>query len=173
MKSKPPKLSTTSYAVLAVLEEFGEASSYDLKQMIEKSIQNFWPVPHTTAYSEPARLAEGGYLSVHQEEGGRRRRVYAITGAGREALRAWADEPVAAPPQLRDELVLKIFAGGDGEAMADDREAWHRAKIDELEALLAGVRASDHYPHSELTLLAGLSYHRQMLAMLDEMRGMR
>jgi DNA-binding PadR family transcriptional regulator len=170
MKRNPPKLSTTSYAVLAVLDEFGEATSYDIKGWIEKSVQNFWPVPHTTAYEEPARLAEAGYLRVRQEEGGRRRKVYAITERGKDALRAWAADPVAAPPQLRDELVLKVFAGGDGVAMADEREEWHRAKIEELGAMLDAVRAAEGLRHSEAPLLAGLSYHRQMLAMILEMR---
>ncbi len=56
-KSKEIKLTGTSYAVLALLDEFGEMTSYDIKQAMEISIQNFWPVPHTTAYEEPARLA--------------------------------------------------------------------------------------------------------------------
>ena len=76
MKRKSIRLTTTSYALLALLEQLGEATSYDIKQALEKSIENFWPVPHTTAYEEPARLAEGGYLSVKQEPGGRRRKVY-------------------------------------------------------------------------------------------------
>jgi DNA-binding PadR family transcriptional regulator len=87
MTRKSIKLTQTSYAVLALFEQVGEATSYDLKQAIEISIENFWPLPHTTAYDEPARLAEGGYLTVRQEEGGRRRKLYALTDAGREALR--------------------------------------------------------------------------------------
>ena len=85
-------------------------------------------MPHTTAYQEPARLASGGYLSARQEKGGRRRRRYALTDAGREALRAWADDPVAAPPQLRDEMLLKIFAGADPEPLVEARLDWYRAR---------------------------------------------
>jgi DNA-binding PadR family transcriptional regulator len=174
MERKSIKLTPTSYALLAVLDQFGgSATSYDLKQAIEQSIQNFWPVPHTTAYEEPARLAEAGYLSVRQEPGGRRRKIYAMTEVGQEVLRAWAEDPAVAAPQLRDEMVLKVFAGGDGGAMADAREAWHRAKLDELGALLEEVRRLGGLKRSELTLLAGLSYHRHMLAMLDEMRELR
>src|SRR3954451_10773844 len=89
-KAKEIKLTGNSYAVLALLEQFGESTSYDIKQAIEMSIQNFWAVPHTTAYEEPARLAAGGYLAARQEEGGRRRRVYSLTEAGREAIAAGA-----------------------------------------------------------------------------------
>ena len=81
MKRKPIRLSQTSYAVLALFDHLGEATSYDLKQAIERSIENFWQVPHTTAYDEPARLAAGGYLTVRQEPGGRRRKRYALTDA--------------------------------------------------------------------------------------------
>jgi DNA-binding PadR family transcriptional regulator len=66
MTSKPIKLTTTSYALLALLDQLGKATSYDIKQALDMSIENFWPVPHTTAYEEPARLAQGGYLSVDQ-----------------------------------------------------------------------------------------------------------
>ena len=64
MKSKSIRLTGTSYAVLALLDQCGgEATSYELKQALESSVENFWPVPHTTAYEEPARLAAGGYLT--------------------------------------------------------------------------------------------------------------
>src|ERR1700677_1225067 len=65
MKSKSIRLTTTSYAVMSLLEMLGEAPPYDLKQALERSIENFWPVPHTTFYDEPARLARAGYLSQH------------------------------------------------------------------------------------------------------------
>ena len=53
-----------------LFQQFGEATSYDLKQAIEISIQNFWPVPHTTAYEEPARLAAAGYLAGARRRAG-------------------------------------------------------------------------------------------------------
>ena len=55
MKSKPIRLTTTSYAVMSLLKMLGKATPYDLKQALEHSIENFWPVPHTTFYDEPAR----------------------------------------------------------------------------------------------------------------------
>jgi PadR family transcriptional regulator AphA len=171
MKSKAIRLTGTSYAVLALIAEFGESTSYEIKQWLERSIQNFWPVPHTTAYEEPARLAAAGYLTARQEEGGRRRRVYTLTDAGREALAAWAAEPTASPPQLRDEALLKTFAGADPEPIREERVAWHRAKREELEGYLQAVRSNDRYAHSEPVLLAGIAYHRAMLDVLGDSRG--
>lgn len=166
MIRKPVRLTQTSYAVLAIFQHLGEATSYDLKQAIEISIENFWQVPHTTAYDEPARLAAGGYLTVSQEPGGRRRKVYALTDEGREALRAWAASPIAAPPQLRDEALLKVFAGAEPAPVLGPRRAWHEAKLAELEALLVEVRAAGGPLGPERTLIAGIAYHGKMLEVL-------
>ena len=171
MASRPIKLTTTSYALLALLDQLGEGTSYDIKQALDKSIENFWPVPHTTAYEEPARLAQGGYLSVEQEAGGRRRKSYSLTEEGRRALREWAAEPAVAPPQLRDEFMLKVFAGADPGVLVEQRLAWHRAKLDELGGYLEDVRAAEGYEASERSLQAGLAYHRRMIEMIEELSG--
>jgi PadR family transcriptional regulator, regulatory protein AphA len=166
-KSKEIKLTGTSYALMAVLHEFGEMTSYDIKQAMESSIQNFWPVPHTTAYEEPARLAAAGYLTARQEEGGRRRRVYALTDLGREVLQKWAAAPEVAPPQLRDEAILKLFAGADPDALHDTRVAWHQRKLEELQGYLDLARAGEGFGRSERTLIAGVAYHRKMLEAIE------
>jgi PadR family transcriptional regulator, regulatory protein AphA len=171
MKSKSIKLTGTSYALLALLQEFGESTSYEIKQALEISIENFWPVPHTTAYEEPARLAAAGYLSARQEEGGRRRRVYSLTEAGREALAEWAAEPDATAPQLREEAILKVFAGAPPEPLRKAREDWHRGKLEELQAMLEEVRSQEGYERSERTLLTGVLYHQKMLEILELLGG--
>lgn len=166
-KSESIRLTGTSYALLALLQEFGALTSYEIKQALEASIQNFWPVPHTTAYEEPARLAAAGYLAASQEEGGRRRRVYSLTERGREALGAWAADPALAPPQLREEAILKVFAGGDPGPLLESRRSWHEAKQAELEAMLSEVRVQAAGSASERTLIAGVTYHQKMLEMID------
>jgi PadR family transcriptional regulator, regulatory protein AphA len=169
MKSKSIRLTSTSYALLALLEQLGEATPYEIKQAMDKTLENFWPVPHTTAYEEPARLAAGGYLSVRQEAGGRRRKTYALTEQGRKALAAWAEDPNWSPPQIRDETILKIFAGADPLSFLEPRRAWHREKLAELEGYLQEVHGDTAWQPSELTLTAGVTYHRKMLEMLDEL----
>lgn len=169
MKSKSIRLTPTSYALLALLDQLGEASSYDIKQAMDMTIENFWPVPHTTAYEEPARLAKAGYLAVSQEPGGRRRKAYSLTEGGREALREWAAAPSAAPPQLRDELVLKIFAGADPQPLVQARVEWHRAKVAELQGYLDEVREAEGWDSSERTLVTGIAYHRKQLELIEEL----
>lgn len=169
MKSKSIKLTGNSYALLALLAEMGEATSYEIKRALEATIENFWPLPHTTAYEEPARLATAGYLSARQEEGGRRRRVYSLTETGREALAAWTADPSAAPPQLREESVLKLFAGADPQPLLAGRIEWHEAKLAELEALLADVESVEGIEGPRRALITGIAYQRKMLEMLDLM----
>jgi PadR family transcriptional regulator AphA len=173
MKSKPIRLTPTSYAVLALFDQCGgEATSYDLKQALEVSVENFWPVPHTTAYEEPARLAAGGYLTARQETGGRRKRLYALTDAGRTALAEWAADPAVAPPQLREEAVLKVFAGAEGGPLIESRLAWHRAKREELQGLLDNLAGVEGMQGSERTLVVGITYHQKMLELLEIMAGL-
>jgi PadR family transcriptional regulator, regulatory protein AphA len=169
MKSKPARLTNTSYALLALVDQLGEATPYEIKQAMDSSIENFWPVPHTTAYEEPARLAGGGYMSVQQEEGGRRRKTYALTEEGRAALAAWAGDLTWTPPQIRDETVLKVFAGADPLAFLEPRRIWHREKLAELEGYLEEVRGKEDWQRSEFALITGTAYHRKMLEMLDEL----
>lgn len=170
-KLKEIKLTGTSYALMAVLHEFGAMTSYDIKQAMESSIQNFWPVPHTTAYEEPARLAAAGYLAARQEEGGRRRRVYSLTEMGNRVLAEWAAEPETAPPQLRDEVMLKVFAGADPAVLVAERVEWHRRKLEELRGYLALVRESEGFEGSERTLVAGIAYEEKMLELLGSFGG--
>jgi DNA-binding PadR family transcriptional regulator len=175
VKSNPKsaRLTTTSYAVLSLLDQFGDATSYDLKRWLEKSIENFWQVPHTTAYEEPARLAAAGYLTVRQEPGGRRRKVYSLTAGGRAALREWAAEPTASPPQLRDELVLKLFAGADPGGLVEERLTWHRAKLEELEGYMAEASGADSLEGTRNSILVGIAYHRAMIDLMERLTAAR
>lgn len=163
------RLTGTSYAVLGLVDAWGPCTPYDLKRAIETTVVNFWPVPHTTFYVEPARLAQGGLLAVEQEETGRRRKLYSMTDAGRAALRAWVDEPTAAPPQIRDELMLKIFLGGDPRPLRDERLAFYRDKLAELEGYLEAVRAGGGTEGMERSLIAGTAFHRALIAMMEDL----
>src|SRR6202043_701940 len=137
------RLTGTSFAVLTLIELLGPATPYDLKQALERSIANFWMVPHTTFYAEPTRLVKGGFLSEQQEAAGRRRKVYSLTDAGRGALERWRTSAELTPPQLREEGVLKIFAGADPVPIFRARRDWHRAKLAELEGYLEAAASGD------------------------------
>lgn len=163
MSDEEIRLSGTSYAVLSLLELLGEATPYDLKQMLERSIENFWPVPHTTSYAEPERLTKAGLLSERREAHGRRRKLYSVTERGREELHSWRDSPELAPPQLRDEGVLKLFAGGDPVAYSRTRRDFYDAKLRELGAYLEACPEEARFRGVRASLIAGITYNRLLL----------
>src|SRR5207247_804853 len=105
------KLTYTSYLVLGAVSLLGRATSYDLKGLVGFSIGYFWSFPHSQLYAEPDRLVGMGLLSESREEGGRRRRVSAVTDEGRRELQEWLADPEVPAFELRDPGVLKLFFG--------------------------------------------------------------
>jgi PadR family transcriptional regulator, regulatory protein AphA len=163
------RLTSTSYIVLGMLHDAGEATPYDLKQRLAVSVANFWPVPHAQLYREPDRLAAAGYVSERREEGGRRRRFYAITDRGTAALREWLDEAPSQPPELRDAGVLKLFFGADPAAVAGRQRPLHEAKLAEYEQLHERLTADDAPAGWRRALEAGIRHERAMVASWAEL----
>src|SRR5438105_5088117 len=108
-------LAPVSYLVLGIVGFLGQATSYDMKRLVGMSIGYFWTFPHSQLYAEPERLVKLGLLEEAREQGGRRRRIYSITDAGREEFRAWLADPETPPLEMRDTASLKLFFG----SMAD------------------------------------------------------
>ena len=57
------QLTQTSYVVMGLIGQAGEATPYDLKQIVAATIGNFFSIPHSQLYAEPERLAKAGYLT--------------------------------------------------------------------------------------------------------------
>lgn len=153
-------LTPTSYIVLGLLHYAGPSTPYALKQGVAGSVGNFWSVPHSQLYAEPARLAAAGYVSEEQEAGGRRRRTYALTDRGREALAEWVSRPELPAPEIRDPALLKVFFGGDPGEIGPAEAARHRAKLDGYRTLLAALPEGG----PRRTVEAGIAYSETMIA---------
>lgn len=158
------ELTTTSYLVLGCLSR-GPATPYELKQTVHGSIGYFWSFPHSQLYSEPARLTKAGLASEQREESGRRRRRFAITASGERALREWVGDPTAAPVEIRDIALLKLFFAG---AVSPDRIAelarrQHEAHRERL-ALYRELATLPGDPGARATLELGLAYERATTA---------
>ena len=104
-------VSTLGYALLGLLAR-EPLSGYDLTQRMKQRVGYFWQAAgHSHIYPELGRLEAQG-LATHAavDQADRpAKKVYAITDAGREALRRWVTEPTVAPPR-RDERVLKAYS---------------------------------------------------------------
>jgi len=154
------RLTPTSYIVLGLIEAAGEATPYDLKQTVALSLGNFWSLPHAQLYAEPERLAAADLLSERREAGGRRRKYYKLTAAGRRALREWLAEPTEELTELRDLSMLKIFFGADPRAMAVVQLPARRRRVAEYEEVVA--RIDGHAPTGiVLALRAGIAHEQE------------
>lgn len=129
------ELTHTSHIVLGLLSMSGEASPYDLKQMVSATVGHFWSLPHSQLYAEPARLARAGYVTEQREQSGRRRKLYSLTDRGREAFACWLEVLTPEPYVLRDLALLKLFFGADPRELAEVQVETHRQKLAEYEAL--------------------------------------
>jgi PadR family transcriptional regulator, regulatory protein AphA len=136
------RLTDSAHAVLVLIALRGPSTAYDVKRALARLAGEYWSAPHTQVYRECARLAEAGLLDEQVEEGGRRRRVYALSDAGRDAVTAWVRDPAASSMEIRDVASLKLFAAElstpeDVRALAEGQVADYRRRLailDEAEA---------------------------------------
>ena len=156
------RLTSTSFIVLGMLNAAGESTPYDLKLGVAASLGNFWSLQHAQLYSEPERLAAAGYLTERREQKGRRRKHYAITAKGREALADWLGETTDELPELRDKALLKVFFGAEPGPLATRQLAAHQAKLEEYERVLEV--GGEHLPSGvRITLEGGIAHEREWL----------
>lgn len=116
-----PELTTTSYAILGLLS-IKPWSTYELAKQMQRDLRFVWPRAESNLYAEPKKLIAQGFASAHSEPRGKRRRtVYAITPAGRQALVDWLGSPAAEPRWEAESLVKFIFAtGGSKEQLLEN-----------------------------------------------------
>jgi PadR family transcriptional regulator AphA len=139
------ELTPTSYIVLGLLEQAGETTPYRLKQIVDVSVGHFWSLHRSQLHAEPARLARAGYLSERQEPDGRRRKRYALTERGKQALAQWVATPTDQFTELRDLAFLKLYFGADPSAQANAQLAVLRPLLQTYEAMLAAALSAGRY----------------------------
>jgi PadR family transcriptional regulator, regulatory protein AphA len=165
-----PRLTPTSYIVLGLLSLAGEATPYRLKQMAAGSVGHFWSLQHAQLYTEPERLARGGYVTEEREETGRRRRLYRSTDKGRQALRDWRAEPTDALSELRHPGLLKLFFGADPERLARVQLEAYRRELAEYERIREEM--PEEAPEGpRLALEAGIRHARTWIDFWKDLAG--
>jgi DNA-binding PadR family transcriptional regulator len=84
-------------------------SGYDIKAVVDRSTRFFWAASYGQIYPELRRLEEDGLIEGEDApSGGRSRRVYTLTDAGRQALVDWLLGSTVTI-ELRDESLLRLF----------------------------------------------------------------
>lgn len=99
------------YAILGWLN-LEPMTGYDLKALIDSSIQHFWQADQSQIYRTLTKIEELGWVTVdvvHQETRPPKK-VYHITSQGRQALETWLATPLDATPQRLPWLIQVFFA---------------------------------------------------------------
>jgi DNA-binding PadR family transcriptional regulator len=100
-------LMSIQHALLTSLLE-KPSSGYELARRFDKSMGYFWSATHQQIYRELGRMAEAGWVSMEEEEDGRKK-TYTVLPPGREELARWVLEPTVSSDN-REEVLVKLRA---------------------------------------------------------------
>ena len=104
---------TIGYTLLGLLA-LRSWTGYELAAQVRSTLRLVWPSSEAHVYREQRRLVSRGWASVTAEPAGRRtRNRYAITEAGRLALREWLATPPR-PAVLEVEAFVRLWLADQG-----------------------------------------------------------
>src|SRR5437588_2759486 len=144
--------STTTYSLLGLLA-VRSWTGYELTQQARRSLRFAWPSSEAHLYREQKRLVALGWATVEEEQVGNRvRNRYAITPAGRKALRRWlGTDPVG--PKVEVEGILRTFFGDYGSvddlarSLQNTSEQAHQMVDDMLSYVADYLETGGPFPH--------------------------
>ncbi|MGA7934544.1 MAG: PadR family transcriptional regulator [Kovacikia sp.] len=171
-----------AYAILSVLVS-APSSGYDLAKRFNPSIEGsvgfFWNASFQQIYRELSRLEEKEWLQAEsvQQENRPDKRIYTVTGLGKQQLCQWIAEPEEMAP-IKDDLLVKLYGGHllPTPAIVAKLEA-HRQKHQQRLAIYQEIR-SQYFNHPQelskvlkfqyMTLLRGIHNEIGWLNWCDE-----
>jgi DNA-binding PadR family transcriptional regulator len=171
-------VTTLGYALLGVLAR-APSSGYSVAQQMKRPVGFFWHARHSQIYPALAALEAAGLVrhTVVPQRDRPAKKVYAVTDAGRAALRAWVTAPLDAP-LVRDELVLRAYCVWQADPAAarmlfERHAALHEAQLAQYEAYRQQMEtaAGDALPGAATpefatyaALRRGIGYEREYAA---------
>ena len=101
------------YSLLGFLG-FGPMTGYDLKKTLDESTQFFWHAELSQIYPELKNLEKKGSITSKTlpQEGRPDKKIYSITSRGKEDLLAWLVDPIDKAPEIKNQVLLKLFFSG-------------------------------------------------------------
>ncbi|MFL5920218.1 MAG: PadR family transcriptional regulator [Gaiellaceae bacterium] len=137
-------------------------SGYDIKAVVDRSTRFFWAASYGQIYPELRRLEDEGLVEGEDRpNGGRSRRVYSLTPAGRDALVEWLFGDTVTI-ELRDESLLRLFFADalpheQALLLLEGRKRGHEEYLEILRAIDA--RPGTDPPFVDLVLRWGLDFN--------------
>src|SRR5919201_1106932 len=137
-------------------------SGYDIKAVVDRSTRFFWAASYGQIYPELKRLeAEGLVEGEDRPNGGRSRRVYSLTPAGRDALVDWLLGDTVTI-EYREESLLRLFFADalpheQALLLLEGRMRGHEEYLETLRAIDA--RPGEDPPFVDLVLRWGIAFN--------------
>jgi DNA-binding PadR family transcriptional regulator len=167
-----------SHALLAALQD-APCSGYDLAKKFDGSVGFFWSASHQQIYRELTKIEELGYIEsvVVRQTSRPDKKVYQVTSTGQDYLRKWIATP-GTVPSMKDELLVKLFAGTlvEPEILLNEL-AHHRAQHQDVlktyrsieQQMIQDCDQLDRAgSHQYLTLRLGIRMEKEWLDWCDE-----
>lgn len=117
-------------------------TGYELRQRFDRTVGFFWKASHQQIYQQLHKMVDKQWVKAQTVEQAARpnRIVYQLTEQGRAALDQWIEQPTA-PPSVKEELIVKLFALGDVDTdqlrpLVQQRLALHRSCLAEYQQVM-------------------------------------
>lgn len=164
-----PRENMTRYAVLGLLTTECR-TGYDMKQMIDRSLNHFWKISFGQVYPMLRTLEAEGL--IHQVEDNDRK-AYELTSSGHDELRQWIAEKPDALPVQRNELLLKLFFARHETTEQTISKITHherllRERLETYKAIETMIQASDSHSPDAVYWLLTLDYGKRQTNALME-----
>ena len=156
-------MGTAVTPVILGLLSMSPRSGYEIKAVVDRSTRFFWAASYGQIYPELRRLEREKLIEGEDApNGGRARRVYRLTAAGRDELEAWLLRKGTVTVELRDESLLRLFFADavpheQALLLLEGRRRGHEGFLEVLRAIDA--RPGDDPPFVDLVLRWGIAFN--------------
>lgn len=154
------------YIILGFLMS-GEMSGYDLKQQMIKSTSNFFDAGYGSIYPALKRMeAKGAITSQEIIEGGKYKKLYAISTLGKSDFMNWLELPVEFSRIKPDHLIKIFFFGHLPKEIAIEKL---KAFINEVDFVYKKFKGAERVVKEEYdtfqfsTLAFGIGYYSYVI----------
>lgn len=163
-------------------------TGYDLKRLIEQSINNFWNAYHSQIYTTLRKMEQEGLVTsdLADDDDKLNKRVYTITAAGQAELHQWLQKPMQHLPTTKNEFMVRVFFSGqrdDDSIIAELRlhRQMHQERLEayrayDMRAAVADFADDVDAPHIQremlfwqMTLEYGIDYEEMVIRSIDKM----
>jgi DNA-binding PadR family transcriptional regulator len=161
-------INSTAASLLGFLH-YGPRTGWDLAELVERTIGNFWNVTRSQVYRELRTLTELGLVEPGTT-GPRARRPFTVTPAGRREFSRWISQPPGVE-LIRFPLLLTLFFGDHltDEQLTSFVQA-HRPRHEErLEYYLTLIEGEETGSFRAHTLRFGIEYEQAVLRWFDSL----